>query len=84
MTLALPHDVMEKAAIPRHFNKTKDTNEKKQRRHDANANDTKPHPAASYVPGKCHRTPEPADEGQETKHKPKTQTNNPDYGCLLD
>ena len=48
---------------------TKDTNEQKQRRHDANANDTKPHPAASYVPGKCHRTPDPADEGQETKHK---------------
>ena len=44
---------------------TKDTNEKKQRRHDANANDTKPHPAASYVPGKCHRTPDPADEGHE-------------------
>ena len=75
---------------------TKDTNEKKQRRHDANANDTKPHPAASYVPGKCQRTPDPADEGQETKqygaaackwsgaYKPKTQTNNPDYGCLLD
>ena len=47
---------------------TKDTNEKKQQRHDANANDTKPHPAASYVPGKCQRTPDSADQGQETKH----------------
>ena len=83
--LQSPIDMMDK--------ETKDTNEKKQRRHDANANDTKPHPAASYVPEKCHRMPEPADEGQETKYKygaathsdsgavptPNTQTNNPDY-----
>ena len=71
---------------------------KKPHRHDADANEehrkTEPHPAASYVPGKCQRTPDPADEGQEKygaaackwsgAYKPKTQTNNPDYGCLLD
>ena len=94
---------------------TKDTNEKKQRRHDAtamkentkihkekkphwhdaNANEehrnTEPHPAASYVPGKCHRTLDPADKGQETKdeqygaaackcsgaYKPKTKPTSP-------
>ena len=80
------------------MNKRKYT--KKPHRHDADANEehrkSEPDPAASYVPGKCHRTPDPADEGQETKqygaaackwsgaYKPKTQTNIPDYGCLLD
>ena len=49
---------------------TKIHKEKKPHWHDANANEehrnTEPHPAASYVPGKCHRTLDPADKGQET------------------
>ena len=53
-------------------NKNKRKHTKKPHRHDADANEehrkTEPHPAASYVPGKCQRTPDPADEGQETKH----------------
>ena len=81
-------------------NKNKRKHTKKPHRHDADANEehrkTEPHPAASYVPGKCQRTPDPADEGQERKqygaaackwsgaYTPKTQTNIPDYGCLLD
>ena len=50
-------------------NKNKRKYTKKPHRHDADANEehrkSEPHPAASYVPGKCHRTPDPADEGHE-------------------
>lgn len=42
---------------------------------------TEPHPAASYFPGKCHRTPDPADERQENMVPLHTSdavpTNNP-------
>ena len=51
-------------------NKNKRKYTKKPHRHDADANEehrkSEPHPAASYVPGKCHRTLDPAGKGQET------------------